>query len=79
METPQDAGTKVCSNGFGHMTKMAATPIYGKYPLKNLLQSQKTDDIGTWYVALGGRAYKVCSKNDPRLTYLLNVKVKFAS
>ena len=29
-----DAGTKVCSNGYGHMTKMAATPIYGKNPLK---------------------------------------------
>ena len=34
METPYDAGTKVCSNGRGHMTKMAATPIYGKNPLK---------------------------------------------
>ena len=29
METPLDAGTKVCSNGPGHITKMAATPIYG--------------------------------------------------
>ena len=34
METPWDAGTKVWSNGPGHMTKMAATPIYGKNPLK---------------------------------------------
>ena len=34
METPLDAGTKVCSNGFDHMTKMAALPIYGKSPLK---------------------------------------------
>ena len=34
METLWDAGTKVCSNGSGHMTKMAATPIYGKNPLK---------------------------------------------
>ena len=25
---------KVCSNGPGHMTKMAATHIYGKTPLK---------------------------------------------
>ena len=33
METPWDAGTKVCSNGLGHMTKMAATLIYGKNPL----------------------------------------------
>ena len=27
MKTPSDAGMKVCSNGPGHMTKMAATPI----------------------------------------------------
>ena len=25
-----DGGMKVCSNGPGHMTKMAAMPIYGK-------------------------------------------------
>ena len=30
MEAPWDEGTKVCSNGPGHMTKMAAKPIYGK-------------------------------------------------
>ena len=54
METPYDAGTKVCSNGPGHMTKMAAMSIYGKKPFKNLLlQNQKADDLGTWYVALG--------------------------
>ena len=44
---------KVCSNGPGHMTKMATKPIYGKNPLKNLLQNQKAADLGTWYVALG--------------------------
>ena len=38
METPLDAGTKFCSNGPGHMTKMATLPIYGKNPLKKLLQ-----------------------------------------
>ena len=54
MEAPEDAGTKICSNGPGHMTKMAATPIYGKNLLKNLLlQNQKVDDLWTWYVALG--------------------------
>ena len=41
-------GTKVCSNGPGHMTKIAAMPIYGKN-----LQNQKADDLGTWYVAYG--------------------------
>ena len=30
MEPPLDGGTKLCSNGPGHMTKMAAMPIYGK-------------------------------------------------
>ena len=30
MEPPWDGETKVCSNGLGHMTKMAAMPIYGK-------------------------------------------------
>ena len=44
----------LCSNGPGHMTKMAATPIYGKKPFKNLLlQNQTADDLGTWYVAFG--------------------------
>ena len=32
MEPPWDGGMKVCSNGPGHMTKMAAMPIYGKTP-----------------------------------------------
>ena len=30
MEPPWDGGMKVCSNGPGHMTKMATMPIYGK-------------------------------------------------
>ena len=29
MEPPWEGGTKVCINGPGHMTKMAAMPIYG--------------------------------------------------
>ena len=33
---PWEGGTKVYINGPGHMTKMAAMPIYGKY-LKSLL------------------------------------------
>ena len=38
----------------GHITKMAAMPIYGKKNFKNLLlQNQKADDLGTWYVASG--------------------------
>ena len=34
MEPPWEGGMKVFINGPGHMTKMAATPIYGKNPSK---------------------------------------------
>ena len=34
VEPPWVGGTKVCSRHVGHMTKMAATPIYGKNPSK---------------------------------------------
>ena len=30
VEPPWEGGTKVYINGLGHMTKMTATPIYGK-------------------------------------------------
>ena len=30
VEPPRDGGTKVCSNGPSHMTKLAAISIYGK-------------------------------------------------
>ena len=35
-------GNESCSNGPGHMTKMAATPIYGK----NLKQSSSLESKG---------------------------------
>ena len=34
VEPPWVGGTKVCSRHLGHMTKMAATSIYGKNPSK---------------------------------------------
>ena len=47
-------GTKVCSNGLGHMTKMAAMPIYGKNLKQNLLlRNQRADDLECWYASLG--------------------------
>ena len=30
VEPPWDGGTKFCSNGHGHMIKVAAMPIHGK-------------------------------------------------
>ena len=40
-----DGGTKVRSNCPGHMTKMAAMPIYGKNIKNLLLRNQKADDL----------------------------------
>ena len=37
-----DGGTKVCSNGHGHMIKMATMPIYGK----NLKKSSSLEPKG---------------------------------
>ena len=34
MKTPYDKLAKMHAKYFGHMTKMATTPIYGKNPLK---------------------------------------------
>ena len=68
METPLDAGTKVCSNGPGHMTKMAAMPIYGKNPLKIFFSNTRrpmTLGLGMKHWECG--AYQVCSNDDPRL------------
>ena len=42
MEPPWVGGTKVCSSGPGHMTKMAAMPIYGK----NLKKSSSPEPKG---------------------------------
>ena len=42
VERPWDGGTKVCSNGPGHMTKMAGMPIYGK----NLKKSSSLEPKG---------------------------------
>ena len=41
VEPPWVGGTKVCSGHLGHMTKMAATPIYGKNPSKILFSGTK--------------------------------------
>ena len=44
VEPPWDGGTKVWSNGLGHMTKMATTLIYGK----NLKTSSSLEPKGQW-------------------------------
>ena len=60
MEFPWVGGTKVCSRHLGHVTQMAATPIYGKHPFKNLLLlNLQVDFHETWYVTSGGFVYFV--------------------
>ena len=44
VEPPWEGGTKVCINGPGHMTKMAAMPIYGK----NLKKSTSPEQAGRY-------------------------------
>ena len=57
MEPPWEGGTKVCINGQGHMTKIAAMSIYGKTLQNLLLQNRLADFLETWHVALGTLAH----------------------
>ena len=59
-------GTKVCSNGPGHITKMAVTPIYGKNPLKIFSRTIR-------YMTLGLK--KVCSNGDVGPTKLVQMMI----
>ena len=52
VEPPWVGGTKVCSRHLGHMTKMAARPIYGKNPSKIFFsRTGRPIFTKTWYVA----------------------------
>ena len=58
VEPPWVGGTKVCLRHLGHMTKMVATPIYGKNPSKIFFsRTGRPIFAKTWYVALGFRAH----------------------
>ena len=60
---PNNGGTKVCSTGLGHITKMAAMPKYGKN-LKKILFSRTTGPIALKL----GMDYQVCINDDTALT-----------
>ena len=55
VEPPWEGGAKVYIKGPGHMTKMAAMPIYGKTFIY-LLQNQKSYDLETLHAASGTQA-----------------------
>ena len=69
MESPWDGGTKVCSNGPGHMTKMGAMPIYVKNLKKIFFSGTKrlmTLKLSMQHLVL--EYYQDCSNDDPGLT-----------
>ena len=75
MKTPHDKLTKFFTNSFGHMTKMADIPIYGKKPLKTFFsRTRRQMTLGIGMLHWGCWAYQVCSNDDPRLTltYLIS-------
>ena len=68
MKTPYDKMAKINAKYFGHMTKMTATPIYGKDHLKIFSRNRRpmTLGLGMWH--WGCVAYQVCSNDEPKLT-----------
>ena len=66
MEPPWNGGTKVYSNGQGHMTRWPPCPYMVK-TLKNLLlRNQKADDLSMQHRVL--KYYQIYSNDDPGLT-----------
>ena len=77
VEPPLDGGMKACSNGPGHMTKVAAMPIYGK---NLLLWHRKADDHETWHAASSTHVLTSLFKGCPRVDLdLFYGKVKFGT
>ena len=70
VEPPWEGGTKVCINGPGHMTKMAAMPIYGKNPSKIFFSRTGrpiSTKLGMYYWGL--LPIIVCINDDPGVTW----------
>ena len=68
MKTPYDKLAKIYAKYFGHMTKMAATHIYGKTPLKIFSRTRRPMTLGLGMKHWGCGAYQICSIDDHKLT-----------
>ena len=68
MELLWDGETKVCSNGSGHITNMAAMPIYGKSRKKIFSGTKRPMTLKRCMQDPVLEFYHVCSNNDPCLT-----------
>ena len=68
VELPWDGGTKVCSNGSGHMANIAAMSIYSKHFKKIFFRAERpmTLKLGMQNQVL--KCYHVGSNDDPGLT-----------
>ena len=66
VEPPWIVALEYCSRYLGHMTKMAATPIYGKNNL--LLQNRWAHFHETWFVASRTSAHCSFINDDPGMT-----------
>ena len=66
VDPPWEGWMKACINGPCHMTKMAATPIYGKNRLLQKKKSCMILKLGMKY--RGIKLYKVCINDNPWLT-----------
>ena len=68
MKTPYAKLAKIFTKCFCHMTKMAATLIYGKSPLTIFFRIRRPMTFGLGTLHWGCGAYQVCSNDDLRLT-----------
>ena len=68
VEPPWEGGTKVYINGPGHMTKMAATLIYGKNPLKIISRTGRPIFTKLGMQHRGHLPIIVYINDDPRIT-----------
>ena len=68
MGPPWVGGTKVCTQHLGHMTKMAATHIFGKTPSKTLSRTSGMISTKIGMQQQGLKPIIVCSNDDPGLT-----------
>ena len=78
VEPQWDRGTKICSNGLGPLTKIAAMPIYGKNMKNSSSWNQNADDLESLYSASGTQVLPCLFKWWPWVDHdLFYGKVKF--
>ena len=69
MKTPYDWLAKTYTNCYGHITKMATTPIYGKNSLNLFFSGTKKPlALGLGMQHLGCGPYQICTNDESRLT-----------